>query len=94
MTRPARKPPVSHTPDWLNAPCDDPAAEVARQLANTLRDAIGDRSLRTIEELTGVNYAATSRILRGETWADLRTIARLEHGLGVALYPAFTADED
>lgn len=87
MTRPARQPPASYTEDWLDKPCTDRAAEVARQLATTLRDAIGNRSLRTIEDVTGVNYAAISRILRGETWADLRTIARLEHGLDTQLYP-------
>lgn len=46
------------------------------------------RSAREVARLTGVDYTTVSAILNGTTWPDLRTIARLEHGLQADLWPA------
>jgi transcriptional regulator with XRE-family HTH domain len=89
MARPARPSPNTYTDSWTDDACIDPAAETARQFAINLTKAIDGRSLRTIGELTEVDYSAISRILNGDTWADLATIARLEHGLGAAIYPPY-----
>jgi len=89
MARPTRPPPNAYGDTWPDAACTDPAAETARQFAINLTKAIDGRSLRTIGELTDVDYSAISRILNGDTWADLSTVARLEHGLNTAIYPPY-----
>lgn len=68
-------------------PAADPTAEVARRLAENLRIAIGERSVRSIARDTDVDHATISAILRGRTWPDLYTIAKLERGLGADLWP-------
>jgi transcriptional regulator with XRE-family HTH domain len=66
---------------------DDPAAVVAQKLVLRLHVACEGLSLRDVERSTGIDHATVARVLAGETWPDLETIARLEHGLGVALWP-------
>lgn len=85
--RRTRTTPAETVNDWPDQPSGEPIAEANRRFVLNLRDAIGDRSLRTIEEATGVNYTTVHAILAGRTWPDTLTVARLEHGLGVALWP-------
>ncbi len=80
-------PPRASSPDWPEAPCDDPAAEIARRLAARLRSALDGQSLRAAKAVTGVDHTTIAAILNGTTWPDLATIARLEAGLHTDLWP-------
>jgi len=75
----------------------DPIGEVARQFALNLRRAIGDRSLRAAAQATGVDHSTIQAILQGRTWPDLFTMAKLENGLEIDLWPGrvrATSDEE
>jgi len=72
---------------WPEVASEDVAAEVARRIALSLTDAMGARSLREISDITGVDHTTIADVLRGNRWSDIATIARLEGGLGVALWP-------
>ena len=61
-------------------------ARLVQELVKRLRDAMGDRGLEKIEELSGVNKTSISRLLRGESWGTLPVIARLEQVLGEDLW--------
>lgn len=87
MARPTRSKPRELSDNWPEAECADPVAEVARQFAVTLREAIGTQSLRSVGAQTGVDHATISGIIGGRTWPDLATIARLEIGLRTDLWP-------
>jgi transcriptional regulator with XRE-family HTH domain len=75
-------------------PSVDPTAEVARQLAENLRLAIGERSVRSVARDADVDHATIAAILRGRTWPDLYTIAKLERGLGADLWPGRLGSAD
>ena len=87
MARPKRAAPSASSANCPDAPCDDPVAEVARQLALRFRAVIGGRSLRSLRTSTGVEHTTITAVLNGTTWPDLATIARLELGLGADLWP-------
>ena len=87
MARPKRAAPSASSANWPDAPCHDPVAEVARQLALRLRAAIGGRSLRSLKASTGIEHTTIAAVLNGTTWPDLATIARLELGLEADLWP-------
>lgn len=87
MPRPARATPAQLTPGWPDEHSPDSLAEVARRFAMALRSAIGTRSLRQTAAVAGVSHTAILAILAGSTWPDLATIAKLEAGLGVDLWP-------
>lgn len=72
---------------WPSVPAVDPTAEVARQLAENLRAAIGERSIRSAARDADVDHATINAILNGRTWPDLYTIAKLERGLNADLWP-------
>ena len=61
-------------------------ALLVQELVKRLKDAMGDRGLEKIEELSGVNKSSISRLLRGESWGTLPVIARLEQVLGEDLW--------
>jgi hypothetical protein len=65
----------------------DVVGEVARKFAVNVLAAIGDRSLRDVELVTGVDHSAIAKVLAGDTWPDLATIAKLEIGLDARLWP-------
>jgi hypothetical protein len=73
--------------DWPDLPCSDPIAEVARQVALRLRDALDGVSLREARDLTGVDHTSIADVVSGQAWPTLKTLARLEAGLGVDLWP-------
>jgi hypothetical protein len=87
VARPRRDPPNTSTEDWENTPCDDPVAEVIRQVAVNLRAEIGGRSLRSVAKETGVPHAVISTLLSGSGWLEAATIARLEIGMNATLWP-------
>ena len=87
MPRPARLSPRDHVDDWPDSAAVDPVAEVARLFAVNLRAAIGDTSLRETGAAVGVDHSTILAILQGRSWPDLATIAKLEGGLGVDLWP-------
>lgn len=82
-----RETPASLTPGWPEASSPDSAAETARVFANSLRDAIGNRSVRSVASSAGLDEATVRRVLTGDAWPDLRTVARLEDALLRPLYP-------
>jgi transcriptional regulator with XRE-family HTH domain len=90
MSRPTRSLPKERAQNWPTEPSDDPAGEVARQVAINLRTAIGTQSLRHTAEITGIHHATILKIVNGTSWPDLETLAKLEIGLGVRLWPAAT----
>jgi hypothetical protein len=68
-------------------PSVDPVGEVARQFALNVQAAIGDRSIRAASLDVGVDPSTMLSVLRGRSWPDLATIAKLESGFGVDLWP-------
>jgi hypothetical protein len=88
MSMTARAKPVALAPSpWPEVPSDDPVGEVARMFAINVRDAVGNRSLRSVAEASGLTHVTLLNILGGKVWPDLSTIARLENGLGMQLWP-------
>jgi transcriptional regulator with XRE-family HTH domain len=72
----------------------DNSGEVARRFALNVRDALAGRSLRDAEKLTGVDHSTIQAILQGKTWPDLDTIAKLERGFGVLLWPGLPISDE
>ncbi|MEO6627003.1 MAG: helix-turn-helix transcriptional regulator [Aquihabitans sp.] len=90
MARPSRRSPRAHvvSGEWPEAQLDgDPAANAAQGFVARLAVAVGELSLRGVEAATGVDHDTVARILRGDTWPDIATVAHLEHGLNVDLWP-------
>lgn len=73
---------------WPNGRATGIEASYAQAMARNLAAAIGDQSLRSVGVRCGVHHTTISAILRGDRWADLVTIARLETGLDAALWCA------
>lgn len=63
---------------------------VAANIATTLNAVMDERqlSLRGVETETGVDHDTVRRIVAGQVWADTWTVARLEDGLHVQLWPS------
>jgi DNA-binding phage protein len=88
MGRPARALPVELAPSpWPEVPSADAFGEIARQFVLNLRDAMAGRSLRAVAAEAGLGHVTLQRVLAGQAWPDLQTIARLEVGLDAALWP-------
>ncbi len=88
MPRPSRPSPAELSPPpWPQEPSNDPVAEVARRLVLNLERQIGTRSIRSTAEAAQVDHTTLLGLLRGRSWPDLVTIARLEHGLRADLWP-------
>ncbi|MBB5643055.1 helix-turn-helix domain-containing protein [Cryobacterium roopkundense] len=87
MSRPTRLHPRELAAGWPDVVSVDPIGEVARQFALNVRAAIGDRSIRAAAQDVGVDHSTIVAVLQGRTWPDLATIARLELGFGVDLWP-------
>ncbi|WP_139199326.1 helix-turn-helix transcriptional regulator [Curtobacterium sp. MCBA15_013] len=88
MGRPMRALPVelAGTP-WPEVPSPDQFGEIARQFVLNVRDAMAGRSLRSVAADAGIGHVTLQRVLAGQAWPDLATIARLEVGLDAALWP-------
>jgi transcriptional regulator with XRE-family HTH domain len=81
MGRTPRERPCELTESW-----PDVAGERARQFAVNLAEAIEGKSLRSVAGMAGVDEGTLRRVLSGNSWPDLRTIARVEASLGRRLY--------
>ena len=88
--RPTRVTPHELCVEWPTTRSDDPVAEIARQFVLNLRDAMGSRSIREVARETGVDRASIGTVLNGMSWPDTSTLARLELGLKVTLWPAYS----
>lgn len=89
MPKPPRPSPADLTDSWPNTPSLDPAGETARLLAVNLRRSIGMASVRSVADDAGLDEGTIRNLLSGARWSDVRTIARLEDALGVALWPVY-----
>ncbi len=88
VPRPSRSTPAELSPEpWPAHPSPDPSAEVARRLVRNLEREIAGRSIRSVAEAAQVDHSTLLGLLRGRSWPDLVTIARLERGLGADLWP-------
>lgn len=95
MYRPGSRPPVQ----WLRTGEGWPEGELqsdapveairAQHVVRALAKAIAERNLsgRQAAGICGVDQRTVSRLLRGASYADISTLARLEAGLGVPLWP-------
>lgn len=88
MARPTRRKPRELTESWPDCPSSNAAGEVARLFALNLQTAIGSRSVRAAAKDCGLVHATVISILNGQNWPDLETIAKLEAGLEVGLWPS------
>jgi transcriptional regulator with XRE-family HTH domain len=68
---------------------DSDDAEVAAAFVRNLREAMGERSLREVAGLAGLVHTTVMRILAGQVWPDLSSIARLERACGASLLPGW-----
>lgn len=87
MANRRRETPAELTESWPDAPSRDAAGETARQLAINLREAIGERSVRSVASDAGIDEGTIRNVLRGAAWPDIHSVARLEESLAVRLYP-------
>jgi hypothetical protein len=74
---------------WPEHPSEDPIGEGARQFVLRLRDALADRSIRSVARDAGLDHVTLLKILAGNAWPDLSTILRLERALERSLFPTW-----
>lgn len=68
---------------------------IQAMVINLRRERNRYRSVKGVAEESGVAASTISDILNGNTWPSLETMARLEVGLGVRLWPGVkTARQD
>lgn len=88
MGRPSRALPVElAAAPWPEKPSSDVVGEVARRFVVNLREEMAGRSLREVAAAAGIGHVTLQRVLTGQAWPDLATIARLETGLDADLWP-------
>ena len=83
-------PPASYlvAGDWPDGRiAGSPEAEAVRLLVLALREAMGAAGLRETARAADVNHASLRRLLLGESWPDVVTLARLERALDTDLWP-------
>ncbi|GAA1955311.1 hypothetical protein GCM10009717_21610 [Agromyces allii] len=68
----------------------NPEAESLRQAVLRLRAEMHNRSLtyQRVSDLSGIGDSAIKAMVYGTAWPDTHTLGRIEHGLGVALWPS------
>ncbi|TDD00514.1 XRE family transcriptional regulator [Nonomuraea deserti] len=80
--------------DWPHANLSGhPAAAVVQAIAAALQAVMAERGLsfRRLAEVSGVNRQTVNDVVVGRCWQDVATIAQLEAGLAVRLWPASPA---
>lgn len=87
MGRNPRTAPAAYSLSWPDEPCESPDAEFVRLLANKVRAALGERSVRSLATEVGMDHGVIVRLLAGQAWPEAVTVARLERGLGQRLWP-------
>lgn len=75
---------------WPEKPSDDPIAETARLFVANLIAAMNGNSFRSVARDAGVNHLTLQKIVLGQVWPDLATIARLERGTETPLWPGLS----
>ncbi|MEU4234886.1 helix-turn-helix transcriptional regulator [Nonomuraea sp. NPDC026600] len=72
------------------APDAPPGAHYAQEIARRVRTAMTERGLsqQELADAAGVGQRTVSRVLLGDVYCDVATLARLEQALRVSLYPA------
>lgn len=97
MVRPKPGSPASLYPGWPDS-LDVTVTEhqmIQAMVINLRRERNRYRSVKGVAEKSGVAASTISDILNGNTWPLLETMARLEVGLGVRLWPGVkTARQD
>jgi len=88
MVRTSRPRPVDLVSPWPRGETSDEAGATAAASAVRLSEVIGERSIRSVAVLCGINHQMLHAALAGEVWPDMYTTARLEHGLESSLWPA------
>ncbi|MFF1876593.1 hypothetical protein [Leifsonia sp. NPDC058230] len=83
----ARVNPSRDIANWPNEPIDDPVREVARRFVLNLLAAMGEESRRSIAMKVDLDTNTLKRILNGDVWPDMNTIAKLEDKLEADLWP-------
>lgn len=63
------------------------AAEVAQQIARTLQDELGHRSVRQVARDADLQHTTVLALLNGQRWPDFVTLVKLEDALQVTLWP-------
>lgn len=89
MVRPKPGSPASLYPGWPDS-LDVSAPEhqmIQAMVINLRRERNRYRSVKGVAEKSGVAASTISDILNGNTWPSLETMARLEVGLEVRLWP-------
>lgn len=89
MVRPKPGSPASLYPGWPDS-LDDMApdhAAIQAMVINLRRERNRYRSIKRVAEKSGVASSTISDVLAGNTWPSLETMARLEVGLEVRLWP-------
>ena len=93
MVRPKPGSPASLYPGWpdsLDVSVPEHAM-IQAMVINLRRERNRYRSVKGVAEKSGVASSTISDILNGNTWPSLETMARLEAGLGVRLWPGVKA---
>ncbi|MGV9383523.1 helix-turn-helix domain-containing protein [Nonomuraea sp. NPDC003707] len=78
--------------DWPTAdlvPDAPPGAHYAQEIARRLQAARGERGLsqQALADMAGLGQRTISRVLYGDVYCDVATLARLETALQISLYP-------
>lgn len=87
MGRRPRNPPAEGLDDWPQGRAVEPDVEHVRRIAETLANEVEGRSIRSVAAQAGITHQALADLLAGRTWPEVITIARIERGLGVRLWP-------
>lgn len=87
MSDSKRAKPAELTRSWPDSESSDAAGELARQIVLNLRVAMGATSVRGVARAAELDEATVRKVLAGDVWPDIRTVARLEQALGAPLYP-------
>ena len=82
-----RATPAELTTSWPDIASTDAAGETARQIVLSLRVAMGEASVRSVASAAGIDESTVRKMLAGEVWPDIRTVALLEQALRARLYP-------
>ncbi|HUR04783.1 MAG TPA: helix-turn-helix transcriptional regulator [Nonomuraea sp.] len=66
-----------------------PTAAVVQAIAAALQAVMAERrlSFRRLAEISGVNRQTVNDVAAGRCWPDVATIAQLEAGLAIRLWP-------
>jgi len=67
-----------------------PAALAVQAIAAALQNVMAEQGLsfRRLAERSGVNRQTVNDVVVGRCWPDVATVAQLEAGLGIRLWPA------